>query len=286
VLLWTFDVVLTQSFVSSPSPDLGPRREAPNYPPQGGGWGPTPQYPPQRSAVPGGGSGISQAGRLLLPQEYTSQGSAQPYGGQAPASYERSSQGSVAPVPKSGGPWREASAPPYLNRRPSASPMPGRPGMLPPWSQEYGRQPLHASVRPAGMPPPGSQEYRRHPSAGPEQRRHPSAGPQYAQQQERPQLSPGSGGQRQMLYTPQRQRPGPMYGYTPSPSAGPDRARQMYDMYGRPIAARPSMSPAPTRPTPPDSPLKGGLGMTLRNDVQVCKGKSMSLLVSHQFPSL
>jgi len=76
---------------------------------------------------------------------------------------------------------------------------------------------------------------------------------------------------RGVLMTPDRQRPHPAAnGFTPSPA--PDRGRQMqqvFDQFGRPIA-RPSMSPAPysMNRAAPASPAKGGLGMTLRNDVK------------------
>lgn len=86
----------------------------------------------------------------------------------------------------------------------------------------------------------------------------------------------GRGGPRAVPFTPERQRPGLMNGYTPSPA--PER-RQVFDQWGRPFVqpprGGPSMSPAPAGMHGPravtGSPAKGGLGMTLRNDMQVVR---------------
>jgi hypothetical protein len=94
------------------------------------------------------------------------------------------------------------------------------------------------------------------------------------QQRSMSQPAVGRGDPRTVPFTPERQRRGPMQGYTPSPA--PER-RQVFDQWGRPIVqpprGGPSMSPAPVGMHGPraaaGSPAKGGLGMTLRNDMQV-----------------
>ena len=85
-------------------------------------------------------------------------------------------------------------------------------------------------------------------------------------------------GQESRHYTPDRRtrsrHPTPYAtrpGYAPSPFPAPARGRQMVDQWGRLLQPQ-ALSPSPYLRRPatqaPASPAKGGLGMTLRNDIK------------------